>query len=332
MSFAELEFDLPVAKDLWLAESALQWRDVYLKKQWASIPSFIEAVQNPELLHQVASLIDAKVCAMVIIGGYWGQIWRLMEAKKFYPTTKAAYRLSMMTEQDELYRGLVTGAASVSSLCNNEPTVVLFGEFFLMVSHVSPENIQRFAGKSGAEDSGKAFQTFQNWFHTSDSRMAIWHAGQVLRVSKCLLPTQLKDFYAVAVYYASLTLWIYGIMLLAKEESHPEIINRQSTDKELDSSSQIFLNEPETVHVNTFRVVNQGKPGLAIEDENEVVHFVPITSASRVLGFARNIYRRNFPHMDEDLPPLLESLGNLMTELSSSPGTRASRMATEAIA
>ena len=326
MSFTELEFDLPVARDLWLAESALKWRDIYLEKQWVAIPSFTEAVQNPEMLYQVASLIDSKVCAMVVLGGYWGQIWRLMEAKKFYPTTKAAYRLSMMTEQDELYRGLVAGAASMSSLCKNEPAVVLFGEFFLMVSHVSPENIQRFAGKSGAEDSGKAFQAFQNWFHTSESRMAIWHAGQVLRAAKSLLPTQLKDFYAVAVYYASLTLWIYGIMLLAKEESHPETINNTS------SSLQIFLNEPETVHVNTFRIINQGEPGLTITDDDQEAHFVPITSASRVLEFARNIYRSNFPHTEKDLPPLLESLGNLMMDLSSLPESRVSRMATEAIA
>jgi hypothetical protein len=327
MSFTELEFDLPVARDLWLAESASRWRELYLEKQRVPIPSFIEAIQNPEMLHQVANLIDGKVCAMIVIGGYWGQIWRLIEAKKFYPSAKAAYRLSMMTEKDELYRDLAAGVASMSSLCKNDPVVVLFGEFFLMVSHISPENIQRFAGKSGAEVSGKAYQDFQNWFHTSESRMAIWHAGQVLRAAKSLLPTQLKDFYAVAVYYASLTLWIYGIMLLAKEESNPETAFGNSSN----SSPQIFLNDTETAHVNTFRVINQGKPGLAVTDEDQAVHFVPITSASRVLEFARKLYRCNFPHMEEDLPPLLESLGNLMTELSSVPGSRASRMATEAV-
>lgn len=331
ISFTELEFDLPVSRDLWLAESAVKWRDIYLGKQWMKLPTFIEAVQNPELLHPVAGLIDEKVCAMVILGGNWGQIWRLMEAKKFYPSNKAVYRLSMMAEQEELYRGLVVGSSSVSSLCNNEPAVVLCGELFLMVSHVSPENIQRFAGKFGAEDSAKAFETFRNWFQTSESRLAIWHAGQVLRAAKHLLPTQLKDFYAVAVYYASLTLWIYGIMLLAKHGNQAKAFNNRLTDNTSDTSAQIFLNEPETMYTSRFCAGNQGEPGLTIVDDKHMVHFLPLTSTARVLEFARSIYKGNFPHMDEELPPLLESLGNLMNDLSSLPGSRASEMAAEAI-
>ena len=158
--------------------------------------------------------------------------------------------------------------------------------------------------------------------------MAIWHAGQVLRAAKRLMPTQLKEFYAVAVYYATLTLWIYGIMLLADEEKHPvSMLNNHLSE---DASTQIFLNEAETIRVNTFRAINQGTPGLSIFDDDQVAHFVPITSAARVLEFARKLYRSNFPHLDEPLPPLLESLGNLMAELNSLPGSRDPRLPTHA--
>lgn len=327
MSFSEIELDLPMSRDLWLAESASEWREVYLRKQWVNVPSFIEAMQKPEILQQVANLIDINVCAMVIIAGYWGQIWRLMDSTKLYSSTRAAYRLSLMTEQDELYRDLVAGAMDMSSLCKNEPVVVLFSEFFLMVSHVSPEDVQRFAGKSGADESRKASDTFRKWVHTSNSRIAIWHAGQVLRAAKRLMPTHLKEFYAVAVYFASLTLWIYGIML--EECRSGTMLSKGITESSSDSTSHVILNETETVNVNTFRVMNKGTPGLAIRNEDQVLQFLPITSATRILEFAQWIYRSNFPHAGEALPPLVESLGNLMRDLSSLPGSRVSRMTTE---
>ncbi|EPE34797.1 C2H2 and C2HC zinc finger [Glarea lozoyensis ATCC 20868] len=329
ISFTELDFDLPSSQDLWLAQSPVQWRDVYLEKQDVDIPMLLEAMQNPELLSQSEALIDSKACAMAITAGHWGQIWRLAEAKKFYPTFKAAYRLSLMTEQDELYRALISGVASMSDLCKHDPSIALFGEFFLMVSHEAPEDIQRFAGKFGPEESRKVFGTFQEWSNLPESRMTIWHAGQVLRAAAQFNQCSLKDFYAVAVYYAALTLWIYGTMLFSREKdlfgpvSHQRVVNTETI------SDSVALNQAENESVKTFRVVNKGTPGLVVIDNDQIHRFKPLSSTRCVLEYAQNILRTNFSNSHETLPGMIESLANLMADLSSLPEGRNSRMATE---
>jgi hypothetical protein len=304
---------------------------VYLAKEATDVPMLLEAMQNPELLSQTDALIDSKVCAMAIIAGYWGQIWRLAEARKFYPSTKAAYRLSLMTEQDELYRALVSGVASMSNLCHYDPSVVLFGEFFLMVSHEAPEDIQRFAGKFGPEESRKVFRTFQEWSNSSDSRMTIWHAGQVLRAATRLKPSTLKDFYAVAVYYAALTLWIYGTMLFSREKdlfgpvSHEQVVDTDTI------SNCVNLNEVENESVKTFCVMNKGTPGIVVLDKDQNPRFNPLSSTKCVLEYAQYILRDNFSNSHETLPGMIESLANLMADLGSLPEGRHSRLATEGL-
>lgn len=103
-------------------------------------------------------------------------------------------------------------------------------EMFMVALHVDLNQLQSFAGKAGEEEARRASAHFLHqdhdpgtgregngaggggWVRSTDARYAVWHAGQVFRVARGLPPTGLRGFNAMAVYFASLTLWVYGLL------------------------------------------------------------------------------------------------------------------------
>ena len=296
-----------------------------------AVPSLMDVLRNPEILSKVSSQVDIKLCSTVTLLGYWGQLWRLMEAQKFYPSSRSAYRLSLMTEHDELYRDLLVTATKTSQLCRNDASINILGNLLMLFLHVTPEDLQRFAGKYGVDESRKVSELFETWCLTVAGRNAIWHAGQVLGAAKNMMATQLRDFHAIAVYYAALTLWVYGTMTRSRGEAgmdnfppNTPVSNVSSRDR-----TNIFLNCEALDTTAKFRETGEGVPGMALLDGDQLLEFAPLTSTDRILYIARCLYRTNFPVYDQPLPPLLENLSNLMRDLSSSPGSRASRAGSE---
>ena len=104
-----------------------------------------------------------------------------------------------------------------------------------MILHISLEDLHRFAGKSGEEETRKAGEEFAAWAKTKEARIAIWHAGQVFRAAKRLMQAQNRGFNAVVLYYATLTLWAYGHSA-SNVEDH--LISP--------GGQNVVLNEPET--------------------------------------------------------------------------------------
>ncbi|KAK1783800.1 hypothetical protein QBC45DRAFT_455966 [Copromyces sp. CBS 386.78] len=108
-------------------------------------------------------------------------------------------------------------------------------EMFSLALHVDLNQLQSFAGKAGEEEARRASAHFLHqdhypgtgregnggaggagggggWVRSTDARYAVWHAGQVFRAARGLPPTGLRGFNAMAVYFASLTLWVYGLL------------------------------------------------------------------------------------------------------------------------
>ncbi|KAH7628682.1 hypothetical protein B0T09DRAFT_344404 [Sordaria sp. MPI-SDFR-AT-0083] len=108
-------------------------------------------------------------------------------------------------------------------------------EMFSLALHVDLNQLQSFAGKAGEEEARRASAHFLHqhhypgtgregngpggaggggggWVRSTDARYAVWHAGQVFRAARGLPPTGLRGFNAMAVYFASLTLWVYGFL------------------------------------------------------------------------------------------------------------------------
>jgi hypothetical protein len=331
ISFTELKFSLPASRQLWLAKSSTEWRDVYFANYSSplNVPTFLELMQSPDTLTQLSPNVDTHLCAIILLHGFWGQIWSLLEAKKFYPSSKATHRLCLLTSHTELYRDLSDFSSRIPSLTRNSPDATLLAELFMMIMHASPEDLQRFAGKFGESEARLASSDFQTWAHTTDARISVWHAGQVFRAAKRLMPAQLRGFNAIAVYYASLTLWVYGLMTSGSSISRPPSARSQPILHGSQVPLNVILNEAETPQSRSFRGSDEGVPGLIVMDADRNSQFVPLEATDRILGVAREIYRGNFPVLEEPLPPLVENLGNLLRDLSSLPGSRVSRAPSE---
>jgi hypothetical protein len=160
----------------------------------------------------------------------------------------------------------------------------------------------------------------------SEARIAIWHAGQVFFAAKILMPARNRGFNAIAVYFAALTLWVYGLMNSSSAQTRP------STDNDSSGTSSyqehVSLNGIEEHKTRAFRTFGQGIPGITFMMDGKE-EFMDVRNADKVLAFARRIYKENYPLSNEPLPPLVENLGTLLRDLGSLPSSYASRVPSE---
>jgi hypothetical protein len=336
---SELNFSIPASRDLWLADTAAKWKQRYLAKRpsMSPIPRMLDVVHDTSLFDVLRDHIDVSLCSLAVLHGFWGQIWALQEASRFYLGNQtgqgsATYRVLLTAQHRELYQDIQSFATKVSDLAKQPSGIVVIIEFFMMTLHVSPDELQRFAGKSGEEKAPQAATNLQKWIQTAEARKAAWHAGQIFRAAKSMPPAELRDFHAIAVYFASLTLWAYGHVSNSNGAHESDAQNLTSrAQEELDNSIQVPLDGPETRETRVFLSLGQGRPGLNYHYVNGEMIFESLENPNIVLKIAREIYRNNFPALEEPLPPLVENLGNLMRDLGSLPGSRFSRSGSESI-
>lgn len=338
LPLSELNFSIPASRDLWLADTAVKWKQKYLTKSALAspIPRIIDVMHDISLFDVLRDHIDTGVCSLAVLHGFWGQIWALQEASKFYIGNQtgqdsATHRVLLTAQHRELYQDIQGFATMVSDLPKQPPGIVIIVEFFMMTLHVSPDELQRFAGKSGEEEAARTATSLQKWIPTADARKAAWHAGQIFRFAKSMPPAELRDFHAIAVYFASLTLWAYGLLSSSNSAHESDGQHLPPRNQEgRDSSIHISLDGPESRETRVFLSLDQGVPGLNYPYAGEMI-FESLGNPNMVLKIAREIYRNNFPALEDPLPPLVENLGNLMRDLGSLPSSRFSRSSSESV-
>lgn len=338
MSYTELNFGLPASRDLWRARTAEQWRSIYLAKTKAnperSIPKVSEVMHCTEILDDFEHLVDMELCYMALLHGYWGQISAYREAIKFYTDgmsnrRNSTHRLWLKTQYQELYRDL--NDFSTMILTSKRPTAQLavMSEVLMMVLHVSPDVLQTFAGKAGEDEARRIHSSLEeNWLKTSEARYAIWHAGQIFHHARQLPPASLRDFNALAVYFACLTLWAYGLLSCAASRNGSEPDNGSGGSGGSGGRGYILMDSEENRETRAFLQLDRGVPGLTVNG-NPVDGVESLSNPSVVLSIARDIFRNNFPVVSEPLPPLVESLRSLLQDLGSGAAGRPSRAVSE---
>lgn len=381
ISYNELAFSLPASRDLWRAPSADAWRHIYLSKQplQQPIPRVSDVMHNLNILDELQEHIDVELCYNVLLHGFYGQVNAYRETVRFYANANAhgnggAHRLWLKSQHQELYHDLCAFSTIIHTSYPNSRDhshsvhLSLILELFLMILHVSPDELQKFAGKAGEEEARRVTASLeQHWVNTPDARYAAWHAGQVFLNARRLPPTSLRAFNAIAVYLASLTLWAYGLLTYPSSSlpptrdgefgdaahlhpSHrgslsgnghghisPDSNNNNSNNNDGSSNRAfVLLDSEESRSTKAFLQFDRGIPALtstpsanttSTNNNNsgpdmsnpgtalEAPMVEPLSNPAAALANARNIFRENFPVRSEPLPPLVESLGNLLREL-----------------
>ncbi|KAH8197473.1 hypothetical protein TruAng_008368 [Truncatella angustata] len=336
MSYTELSFSLPASRDLWRAPTAEAWREIYLRKK--PLPSGITLPKVNELMHSITLLdtfeefVDMELCYSAVLYGFWGQITAYREAVRFYDHHSTAdnrrasvtHRLWLTSQHQELYRDVSEFAMLISSSPKLATQLSVVAELFMMILHVSPDELQRFAGKHGEDEARHAGGNLEdNWAGSRDARHAVWHAGQVIRNGRILPPASLRGFNAIAVYYASLALWIYGLLSCSNSTQG------QRPPQMLAPPTYVLVDGNESRETRAFLQLDKGIPGITLNGD---VHsgVESLSNPGMVLNVTRNVFRDNYPVRTEPLPPLVESLGNLLRDLGTGPAGRASRVQSRA--
>ena len=309
ISYAELSLPLPASQDLWQAIDASQWKQMYFLKDPAGpnrLPSFNEALQDISQLSVHQALLDSQLSGLVILCGLWRLIWEYRQLASMAKDQSGHWNgLILSSRHQELSQALqhfkMNSAEWPTPL---SPEVRLVEELVSMHLYMSFEELQLYAGKEDRKEAVKVYYSARQWIESHASRQAVWHAGQILRAAKSFRFGTLRDFYAIAVYHASLAFWSYGVVTRA-QQSEMSLAHLQTIA--IDPSS-VWLDDVDAAEIQKFVALKRGRPGLKGSDRP-----VSLDDPAAVMDVARDTLR--FHWEDDPPPPLVDSLSNLMWDL-----------------
>ena len=344
LSPTQMLLPLPASKQLWLAPNAQSWCSLFLNEgrrtQW-SLPPLMALSGDMSILDDLESVIDKALCLLIACHSKSYEVHQFRQQALLFANTQNRGRkdrwLLHTSRQKELYEDL-SAMLTYCELQTDPLNEALFTlEYLMMLLHVSLDDIQLFAGKSGEEEARRVYPQIRDWADDTTSRITVWHAGQVLRIARSFERTKLRDFYAVAVYHCTLTLWVYGMVAshtARTSEAQTPALNRQShglanTNIGTPSPGLAFLDADENKIARAFRQLGHGKPCLKGSDEwlntrshrgEQSSHICYLDDSKGIMLLGADTLRHNFPHSRNGLPPLVENLVNLMSELSALSG------------
>ncbi|KAL4742458.1 hypothetical protein BDV11DRAFT_202754 [Aspergillus similis] len=323
-SYAEFTVPFPSARDLWLAPTAAAWKELLETKYSHAVSSNLslrDLLSDLSILHDLPVNIDTGVVNSALLHGLMSQVWVFRQQASLTDSRtndRPVTVLWLQTRQDDLYGTLSQCIKTASeNIVNAPPLAILFSEFAMMHLHVNLDSIQRFAGQFGEMEARREYPKLREWALTKEARTSIWHAGQVLRAARLVLPFQLRGFDSLAIYHAIIVLWVFGLLWCGEKQ-------RENNNTSLTSGHPnpvVSLDGPETELIKAFINRSAGQPGLTLHfaGAGDSPVFCPLTSPRLVMDVGRQVYESNFQGANDYLPPLVDNLRNLIRELGSLP-------------
>ncbi|KAK8232707.1 hypothetical protein HDK77DRAFT_494303 [Phyllosticta capitalensis] len=333
-SYSELSVPLPAAREIWLAPSPSAWRVAHLAAVRGPGPihnSLRDLLTKPDRINLLPGDADQTLSLSVFVAGIAALVWD--HRKQVSITEDGAgdddpkAHLWIQSRRQDLYQMLQNAQSINPSL----PAVqALFSEFLMMNLHVSLEDVQRFAGKFGEDEAQRSHVGLDRWSKQRQARTAIWHAGQVLRAARNVPPYQLRGFDSIATYYATLTIWVFGVLhCSARKRNHPlsemsgDAFGSCSAAQMLDGAAcPIHLDGPSSQDTIAFVACNRGRATLRLLDHplDVIGTSHDIMDLPRVMDVGIQVLEGNYPDSSkDDLPPLILSLRKLMQDLGNLP-------------
>ncbi|KAJ5736448.1 uncharacterized protein N7483_001573 [Penicillium malachiteum] len=305
ISYADLELPLPSARSLWEAKTAKEWKQLYGVMTPERVPSLSDLLRDMSQLSLLQDRIDTQFSTLALLNGLSALINEYHRLKFISTNSKHWHALVTSSRQQELDQALQHFRMVCSELhIPPRPEIVLVCEAVSMLLHMSLEELQLFAGKEDKQEARRVYNSALEWISSTDSRRAIWHAGQIIRAARRMAPGSLTGFLAIGVFYASLAFWSYGVVSRAKS-------TRLTGSPASQSSVQgpiVLLDGEEVAEVSKFVTLGCGRP--ALEGPNGPV-FLSDTSLTMQVA-----QRALHADTSDSTPPLSQSLSQLMADLA----------------
>lgn len=338
----EFTFGLPAAHDLWTAPDHLAWRTAILSKTAAPNQlklALRDIIQDSSTLHSLPQEYDGELSAFAALHCLWPQIVALQDAKTLHQGhghNKSPSQSSLWLEgqRQDLYKRLaeIRETSNAIGILTCEAQMVC--ELFMMALFVSFVDIEKLVGRFGLEESQLTTPSLQTWSDSDERWHAMWHAGQVLKAAQNMKPTQLRSFYAVAVYQACVVLalpFLLGAINKNSRRETPEPLTdtepnlhqpqqqRRTLEETIGSTDGInlvVLNGGENMQVRSYLLNGQGTTGLLLG--NELTALCTIEVIPTVIS---KILESNYGAGTDRLPPMSEKLVALVKELTKFTGS-----------
>ena len=279
-------------------------------------------------LAKYQNVIDAEYSSMIILHAIWSLIaeYRGLEFVLKLPTQERHWNGGLISSSwhQELGQLLDHFSITVTECSGGMPLHhKMLKELFLMNLHVSFEELQLFAGKEGNEEAQRVYPHLKVWFENRKSRQAIWHAGQVIRAALAFPPNQLRDFYAVALYHASLAIWVYGMVSLGYSRSRSRA-NANPAVHNVGENELICIDGEDTAEARRWIALSKGTPtvhdmpassSVQREYQSSQVQCARLDNPKEVMEVVIGILSRNCTSGHAGLAPLIENLAQLMRDL-----------------
>lgn len=313
---------LPAARDLWNAPDSQTWKATFLEKITGSEsprPTLLDIVRDPSVLQSLTSAHDAQLSSFASLHCLWPQILALQEARTLlrgpsYARQHLQNNFWLEAQRQDLYKRLadMRGISDELGILTDEAQMVC--ELFMMALFVSFPDIEKAIGRFGIEESRSAISNLQVWSTSDESRYALWHAGQILRTAKSFKASQLRGFYAIAVYQAclllALPLLLEAAMPAASTTVRGQLNDVSSTTRQTQQESLIILNGQENMQSKSFLLTGQGIPALLVADDIRTLSNVE-TMPTMIAHVFENNHKTT-------VPPMMDRLVDLVRELTKS--------------
>ncbi|KFA51930.1 hypothetical protein S40293_07073 [Stachybotrys chartarum IBT 40293] len=305
LSVSEMTFALPASRDLWDAGSPEEWKARYLAKpvQQRDI-SIIDVMHQRSRLGASQDVIDCKFAAHAILYALWARAWLFLESRSLavqpLSFTRTTSSLWIETQRQALYQDIQATVLDLAAHHALTPDGFLFTELIMLYLYSSPDDMGRFASQFEVDDYYNALPALEQWLYSEDGCRAIWHAGQILRAARSFPPAELRGVYAIAVYQACLTLWVFAVLSGNAEK-----------DKDLTCEPMIALDKEETNESRLYLTSGRGSPCVHVG--GQMTRLVDPQLISTVMD---EVLRNNFASHGYLLPPLVENLYSLVHELT----------------
>lgn len=260
LSYSELDMSMPCSDDLWQSKTALQWQQQFLdgSNACSSMITLQKCALDPKLLRLVGGSIDLQMSFRTLIYIFYLRTWQYTQMRSFCTASGPNFSSDLLNHVSQQLKSSSWDlqAQFLTEITALHPCCLMVFHLCLMYLHASLDDIQQLGGKDGEHDARQATTRLKAWTKTSESRQALYHAGQIVRaVADC--PAEfLRGYHAVVSYQASLVLWSYS--LLMSSHTTVAILARQIADTTQTQAKPVQLDGGDGPEVKSFITWNEG--------------------------------------------------------------------------
>ncbi|KAI1498590.1 hypothetical protein F5X99DRAFT_420471 [Biscogniauxia marginata] len=271
LSYSELSLRFPGERPLWLARSAVAWKDIFesqvISEQVPHV-SILDCLADLSYLGRLPAYYDTNIAKLSVLYGILTVVRNYREVHNITESLSAngvLARESVLMD-DSQHRWLLRVFESLKQIFRvYHPSAKLPASILLIIEllqihfYSSIEQMELLAGKEGFEEAQMAYSALQRWVGTREARQCIWHTGQLLKIAQTITSDTTTDFSSVAVYHVSLCLWTYGT--ITNKISSGDVLS-QPADLPPPETEDVLLDGEETVATQRWIAFGCGRPVL----------------------------------------------------------------------